>query len=73
MLRRMILTISASLAAAGCGSFGNTLGEGMCVAADAGCLKSCQDQYRSYREGLPRGEANQIYRSCVDACQPGGC
>ncbi|MEO1015874.1 MAG: hypothetical protein AAFX08_11870 [Pseudomonadota bacterium] len=70
---RAALIVFLSLSAAACGSFGDTVSEGMCVAADAGCLKRCQDNYETYRDGLPTGEANAIYRECVSACQPSGC
>lgn len=71
---RMAATFVVSLLLVGCsGGVLGGLGEGLCVADDADCLKMCRDNYESYREGMSRGEANQTFQACTDACGASNC
>ncbi|MEM9898635.1 MAG: hypothetical protein AAF742_04575 [Pseudomonadota bacterium] len=65
--------LAATLIACSGGTWRDTTGQGLCVPQDNGCIKTCREQFQSYKDGLPRSEANQIYNQCAEACRPSGC
>ncbi len=58
----IFLFLSSSCASSG---FDDSLFAGLCVAEEAGCMKSCRELYRDHDDRWG-------YQTCLSQCQPGG-